>query len=51
MIIEIDGSFYNTEETFYCPDWWDSWLEENFKRKLVIFSRRFKQLEEDQSDL
>jgi hypothetical protein len=50
MIIEIDGQVYNSTETLCCPDWWDKWQEENFNRKVISFSKRFKQLEQDQSD-
>jgi hypothetical protein len=45
MIIERDGQMYNTTDIFYCPDWWDKWQEENFKRKLNAFYRRFGQFE------
>jgi predicted helicase len=34
-------------DIFHCPDWWDKWQEENFKKKAISFSRTFKQLEED----
>jgi hypothetical protein len=47
MIIEIDGNIYNTTDIFYCPDWWDKWQVENFKKKLISFHRKFGQLEEE----
>jgi hypothetical protein len=50
VIIEIDGQIYNTTDIFYCPDWWDKWQEENFKKKVILFFSRFRQLEEDRSD-
>jgi hypothetical protein len=34
-------------ENFDDPDWWDTWLRKNLKKKMRAFSKRLKHLEND----
>jgi hypothetical protein len=42
MNIEINGSYYNSLDNFYNPDWWDKWSKKNLKKKVMLLSKMAK---------